>query len=90
MGVQSLSVRFGWVLRSCRQELGLSQEELAEMAGLHATYIGLVERGKRNPSIDAASQLASALNRPLSALIASAESTKRDHSTTTRKKGGNR
>ena len=40
--------RFGACIRAERQRLGLSQEELADRAGLHRTYIGGVERGRRN------------------------------------------
>ncbi|MBL9185356.1 MAG: helix-turn-helix transcriptional regulator [Verrucomicrobiaceae bacterium] len=43
-----ISHAFGNVVRRRRDELGLSQEELAERAEVHPTYIGLVERCKRN------------------------------------------
>jgi transcriptional regulator with XRE-family HTH domain len=48
-------------LRQIRQVQGLSQEELADRAGLHRTYVGSVERGERNISIDNIECLAKAL-----------------------------
>ena len=44
-------VAFGKVLREKRKCAGLSQEKLAFMCGLDRTYIGLLERGQRQPSI---------------------------------------
>jgi transcriptional regulator with XRE-family HTH domain len=48
-------------LRQIRQAKGLSQEDLANIAGLHRTYVGSVERGERNISIDNIEVLAKAL-----------------------------
>src|SRR5690348_1910841 len=43
--------RFGLNLQRLRREKGLSQEELADLADIHQTYLSGVERGKRNPTI---------------------------------------
>jgi len=42
---------FGDNVRKLRQEAGLSQEDLADRAGLHRTYVSSVERGNRNVSL---------------------------------------
>lgn len=62
---QPAKIRFGIKLRHAREDLQLSQEVLAEKAGLHRTYIGQVERGERNISIDNMEKLADAVSVPL-------------------------
>lgn len=52
---------FGSHLRSLRKKSGLSQEETADKAGIHVTYLSGVERGIRNPSIRNVRRLALAL-----------------------------
>lgn len=56
-------------LRDCRRCKGLSQEKLAELSGLHRTYVGSVERGERNISLDNMERLANALGVNLADLL---------------------
>jgi len=48
-------------MRALREAIGLSQEKLADIAGLHRTYIGSIERGERNLSIDNIEKISLAL-----------------------------
>ncbi|BDI16153.1 hypothetical protein ANSO36C_19550 [Nostoc cf. commune SO-36] len=65
-----INQRFGKAIRRRRREMDLSQEELAERAQLHRTYISSIERGQRNPSLENIEKLAKALNISISALFA--------------------
>lgn len=62
---------FGQNLRRRREALGISQEDLAEKADLHRTYIGSVERGERNVSIDNMDRLALAVGSSIQELLKS-------------------
>ena len=53
--------KFGKRLRALREERGWSQEEFADRAGLHRTYVSAVERGVRNPTLSVLERLAKAL-----------------------------
>lgn len=59
--MESVKQKFGLHLRKLRMEQDLTQEELADKAGMHFTYIGQIERGKRNPSLVNLYKLAKAL-----------------------------
>lgn len=60
----------GQHIRKQRQSAGLSQEQLAERAGLHRNYVGLLERGERNASLKALFAVARALRVSLGELLA--------------------
>lgn len=63
----------GAAVRSRREELGLTQEQLALHSGLHQRWISNVETGKRNPSYGSLRRLAVGLDWKASTLLASAE-----------------
>lgn len=62
-------ILFGNKIRELRMNQKLSQSTLAEKSGLHPNYIGMVERGERNPSLININKLAQALNVSLSELF---------------------
>lgn len=51
----------GTELRKAREEAGLTQVQLAKAAGLHRTYVSLLERGKRSPTVDVLFRLCRAM-----------------------------
>jgi transcriptional regulator with XRE-family HTH domain len=63
----------GLAIRHFRSDLGISQEELANRAGIHRTYVGGIERGTRNPSYASIVRIADALQIPASRIIEYAE-----------------
>lgn len=68
--------RFGVAVKARRDELTLSQEELAERAGLHRTYISGIEQGRRNLSLLNIVKLAQALGMEPAALLERLKSNK--------------
>jgi transcriptional regulator with XRE-family HTH domain len=64
-----ITKRVGVNLRRAREEQGLSQEDLADRAGLHRTYLSGVERGVRNPTVTVLEKIAKALKVKPSSLL---------------------
>ncbi|WP_329770423.1 helix-turn-helix transcriptional regulator [Stenotrophomonas maltophilia] len=60
---------FAGNVRRLRKERGLSQEELAEAAGVHRTYVGMIERGEKNVTIYNIERIAIALDVPPGSLL---------------------
>lgn len=60
---------FGQRIRKYRIQIGLSQEKVAELSGCHPTYIGQVERGEKNATLESIAKISSALDVPLSKLF---------------------
>jgi transcriptional regulator with XRE-family HTH domain len=67
--VDSPEATFGREVRLRRRTLGVSQEEFADSCGLHRTYIGSVERGERNVSLQNIVRIARALKVTPSVLL---------------------
>ena len=69
VGNKNLLIMFGKHVKSLRQENKLSQEELAYKAGLHRTYIGMIERGEKNITLINIEKIANAFDIPLNKLM---------------------
>lgn len=61
-----IQTKFGAVIRQKRLELHLSQEKLASKAGVHRTYIGMIERAEKNITLENIQKLSKALGLKLS------------------------
>ena len=66
---QYILQRFGQQVRNLRQRKAMSQEELAARAGVHRTYIGMIERGEKNVTIISMMKIATALDIEISELL---------------------
>ena len=71
--VKVVPEKFGQIVRQRRHKIGLSQEEFAEKAEIHRTYVSDIELGKVDISLTIATKIASALKTPLSSLIRESE-----------------
>jgi transcriptional regulator with XRE-family HTH domain len=72
-GQRGLLRAFGVAVRRLRRERGWSQEEFADRAGVHRTYMGAIERGEQNLSLVSIGRVAAGLGISLSALMAEVE-----------------
>ncbi len=71
-----LLVKFGYAVRAERNRLHLSQEKLAELADLHRTYIGMIERAEKNITLLNIQKISKALGVCPSVLLKIAEKDK--------------
>ncbi len=62
----------GDTIRAYRVSMNISQKKLAELADVHRNYIGKIERGEQNITINSLCRLATVFNRPLSNILADA------------------
>ncbi len=67
--MHDITKALGQRIRNYRNEKRLSQEKLAELSGCHPTYIGQIERGEKNATIESIAKIASALGIPLAQLF---------------------
>jgi transcriptional regulator with XRE-family HTH domain len=56
-----INIRLGKKIKKLRKEQRISQESLADKAGIHRTYMGKIERGESNPPMQTVNKIASAL-----------------------------
>lgn len=67
--MDSLAKIIGQRIRNYRTVKKLSQEKLAELCGCHPTYVGQIERGEKNATLESIAKISSALDVPLSQLF---------------------
>lgn len=61
--------RFGMAIKTLREQKGISQEKLGEIANLHRTYIGMIERAERNITLKNIDKIAKALDVEISTIF---------------------
>ncbi len=67
--MKSTGDALGKVIAKSREKLGISQEKLAERAGVHRTYVSQLERGLKSPTLDILSKISLGLDIKLSRLM---------------------
>lgn len=66
---EDILISFGDRVREIRKLKSLTQEQVSEITGFHRTYIGMVERGERNPSLKNIEVFAKAFGMTISELL---------------------
>ena len=66
---KQILIKFGNKVREEREKKGYSQEKLGELAKVHRTYIGMIERAERNITLTSIEKLAKALGTKISELV---------------------
>ena len=66
---KQILAKFGQKMQKVRQSKDITQEGLAAMLGMHRTYIGLIERGERNPTVRTLYKISKALKVTASDLL---------------------
>lgn len=66
---KAILIKFGKRVRDERSGLGLSQEDLATRAGVHRTYIGMIERAEKNITLENIEKISKALGKKLSDIL---------------------
>lgn len=69
MSKEPILLKFGKNVQEKRKSLKLSQEQLAELAGVHRTYIGMIERAEKNITLCNIEKIAKALNVDVCSLL---------------------
>jgi transcriptional regulator with XRE-family HTH domain len=69
--MEDINSRAGFNIRRVREEKGLTQEELGDLAGLHRAYVGQIERGEKNIGLRNLEKIATALDVDIQALLGS-------------------
>ena len=67
--MNELAKQIGQRIRNYRVKAGLSQERLAEFSGCHPTYVGQIERGEKNATLESIEKISAALDVPLERLF---------------------
>lgn len=71
--IMDITKELGFRIRYYRKEKHITQEKLAEICSLHPTYIGQLERGEKNATVESIYRIAKGLNIPISRLLEDVE-----------------